>query len=180
MKRVLVLVPLVTLIALTLGCQDQQALAALEEIRAQAMVEEQNKEIVLQSIRVIDAQDFDGLRDLLAEGFTCHFLDLPEPFGREETINYIQAFYSALPDNTHDIHNTVAEGDFVAMMVTNNGTHQKDFSGIPATGNRVSIGGMYLAKVVDGMVVEWWVLDDNLGFMQQLGMELGPSAADQE
>lgn len=178
MKRVLVLVPLVTLIALTLGCQDQQALAALEEIRAQAMVEEQNKEIVLQSIRVIDAQDFDGLRDLLAEGFTCHFLDLPEPFGREETIEYIQAYYAALPDSTHDIHNIIAEGDFVAVMVTNNGTNQEDFEGIPATGNKVSIAGMHLVKVSGGVVVEWWVLDDNLGFMHQLGMELRPTASE--
>jgi len=180
MQRSLVLVPLFSLIALTLGCQDQQALAELEEMKTQAMVEDQNKEIVLQAIRAIDAQDFGGLRNLLAEDFSCRFLDMPEPFGREETINYIQAFYSALPDNTHDIHNIVAEGDFVAMMVTNNGTHQEDFSGIPATGNRVSIGGMYLAKVVDGVVIEWWVLDDNLGLMQQLGMELGPSAVDQE
>ena len=180
MKRLLVLVPLVSLIALSLGCQDQQALAELEDMKAQALVEDQNKESVLQAIRAIDAQDFSGFRNLLAEDFSCRFLDMPEPFGREETINYIQAFYSALPDNTHEIHNIIAEGDFVAMMVTNIGTHQEDFSGIPATGNKVSIGGMYLAKVVDGVINEWWVLDDNLGFMQQLGMELRPSALDQE
>ena len=178
MKRLLVLVSLVSLIAFTLGCHDQQALAELEEMRTLAMVEDQNKEIVLQAIRAIDAQDFGGLRNLLAEDFSCHFLDTPEPFGREETIEYIQAYYSALPDNTHDIHNIIAEGDFVAMMVTNKGSHQEDFSGIPATGNKVSIGGMYLAKVADGVIVEWWVLDDNLGFMLQLGMELRPAAVD--
>ena len=179
MNRSLVFLPLVILMAFTLGCQDQQALAELEEINAQTAIEEQNKRTVLESIRGIDAQNFDSLRDLWAEDFSCHSLDMPEPFGREETIKYIQAFYSALPDNTHDIHNIIAEGDFVAVMLTNSATHQEDFGGIPATGNRVSFAGMHLVKVLDGVVVEWWVLDDNLGFMQQLGMELRPAAVEE-
>ena len=64
MNRSLVFLPLVILMAFTLGCQDQQALAELEGMKAQAEVEEQNKEVVLESIRGIDAQDFESLRDL--------------------------------------------------------------------------------------------------------------------
>jgi C-1 hydroxylase len=178
MKRSLVFLPLVIVMAFTLGCQDQQALAELEEMKAQAAIEEQNKEIVLESIRSIDAQDFDSLRDLWAEDLSCYLLDMPEPFGREQTIEYIQAFYSAFPDNVHNIHNAIAEGDFVAVMLTNNATHQEDFAGIPATGGTVSFAGMHLVKVLDGVVVDWWLLDDNLGFMQQLGMELQPAAGE--
>ena len=179
MNRSLVFLPLVILMAFTLGCQDQQALAELDGMNAQAAVEEQNKGVVLESIRGIDAQDFESLRDLWAEGFSCYLLDMPEPFGREETIEYIQAFYSAFPDNAHDIRNVIAEGDFVAVMLTNSATHQEDFAGIPATGNKVSFAGMHLVRVLDGVIVEWWVLDDNLGFMQQLGMELRPAAVEE-
>ena len=46
MKRWLVFLPLVILMAFTLGCQDQQAIAELEEMRAQAELEEQSKAIV--------------------------------------------------------------------------------------------------------------------------------------
>jgi len=55
----------------------------------------------------------------------------------------------------------------------------EDFAGIPATGNTVNFAGMHLVRVLDGVVVEWWLLDDNLGLMQQLGMELRP-VADEE
>ena len=146
--------------------------------KAQEEIKEQNKEVVLGSIRGIDAQDSESLRNLWAEDFSCHSLDMPEPFGREETIEYIQEFYSAFPDNTHDIHNIIAEGDFVAVMLTNSATHQEDFAGIPATGKKVRFAGMHLVKVLNGVVVEWWLLDDNLGFNQQLGMELRPAVGE--
>ena len=102
----------------------------------------------------------------------CTKNDMPEPFGREETIEYIQGFYSSFPNNTHDIHKIIAEGDLVAVMVTNTANHQADFAGIPATGNEVKFAGMSLVRISERQVAEWWILDDNLGFMQQLGMEL--------
>ena len=46
MKRWLVCLPLVILMAFTLSCQDQQALAELGKMKAQAEVEEQNKALV--------------------------------------------------------------------------------------------------------------------------------------
>jgi predicted ester cyclase len=100
------------------------------------------------------------------------------PAHQRPTFEYIQAFYSAFPDNAHDIHKVIAEGDFVAVMLKNSATHQKDFAGIPATGNKVSFAGMHMVRALDGVVVEWWVLDDNLGFMQQLGMGLRPVAVE--
>jgi predicted ester cyclase len=178
MKSPLVLALIVVLMALTAGCQDRQALAELEAIKAQAEVEEQNEGIVQESIRAIDAQDFEGLRNLWAENFSCHFLNMPEAFGREETIEYIQEFYSSFPNNTHDIHKIIADGDFVAVMMTNTANHQADFAGIAATGNEVSFAGVHLARISNGTVAEWWALDDNLGFMQQLGMELRPASGD--
>jgi len=158
---------------------NQQALAELEAMKAQAEVEEQNKAVVVESLRGIDDQDWERLRELWAEDISVYSLDKPEPFGREDTIEYIQAFYTAFPDNVHDIHEIIAEGDFVAVMLTNTGTHQEDFFGIPGTGNTISVGAMHLVKVLDGVVVEWWLLDDNLGLMQQLGMELRPAALEE-
>ena len=65
--------------------------------KAQEEIKEQNKEVVLGSIRGIDAQDSESLRNLWAEDFSCHSLDMPEPFGREETIEYIQDVLLRLP-----------------------------------------------------------------------------------
>ena len=176
MKNPLVVVSMVALSALAVGCQDRHALAELEDMKAQAEAQQQNKEIVQDSIRAIDAQDSERLRNLWADDFSCHFLDMPEPFGREETIEYVWDFYSSFPNNTHDIQKIIAEGDFVAVMLTNTANHQADFAGIPATGNEVSFAGMSLVRISEGKVAEWWLLDDNLGFMQQLGMELRPAS----
>ena len=176
MKGSLAFLSLVILMAFTLGCQDQQALENLETLKAQAVVEDQNKAVVVDSLRGIDDQDWVRLRELWAEDISVYSLDKPEPFGREDTIEYIQAFYMAFPDNVHDIHEIIAEGDLVAVMLTNTGTHQEDFFGIPGTGNTISVGALHLVKVLDGVVVEWWLLDDNLGLWQQLGMELRPTA----
>jgi len=151
-------------------------MAELEAFRAQAKLEEQNKQVVLDSIAAIDAQDYDRLRELWPENAVFHSLDQPEPAGTEGTIAFIQYYYAAFPDNTHEIHNTIADGDFVATMVTNNATHTgaSDFLGFAATGNEINIGGMHLVRVADGKVAEWWSLDDNLSLNTQIGMELKP------
>ncbi len=150
MRRSFVSIPLGILMAFTCGCQDQETLTHLQELKAQAVVEDQNKAVVVESLRGIDDQDWERLRDLWAEDISVYLLDKPEPFGREDTIEYIQAFYMAFPDNVHDIHEIIAEGDFVAVMLTNTATHQEDFFGIPRTGNTISVGAMHLVKVVDG------------------------------
>ena len=159
--------------------QDQKAISELEKLKAEIEVEDQNKAVVVESLRGIDDQNWERLRQLWAEDISVHSLDKPEPFGREETIEYIRTFYAAFPDNTHNIQKIITEGDFVSVMLTNNATHQEDFFGIPVTGNSVSIGAMHLIKVMDGVIVEWWLLDDNLGLMQQLGMELRPATLDE-
>ena len=46
------------------------------------------------------------------------------------------------------------------------------YEGISATGKRISNPAMSIMTIVDGKVKDWWVIEDNLGFMQQLGMEL--------
>ena len=86
----------------------------------------------------------------------------------------MQTFYAAFPDFTHQIDALVAEGDWVAARLTFHGSHQADFQGISSTGNEVTFGGVHFFRVVDGQVHESWMLDDNLSFMQQLGMRLVP------
>ena len=50
MRRSFVSIPLGILMAFTCGCQDQQALENLETLKAQAVVEDQNKAVVVDSL----------------------------------------------------------------------------------------------------------------------------------
>ena len=54
MKKYLLVVPFVFLLCFVVGCQDKEAMAELEEFKTQAVVEEENKEIVLRYNEEID------------------------------------------------------------------------------------------------------------------------------
>jgi len=54
------------------------------------------------------------------------------------------------------------------------GTHEGEFRGIPATGNKVEVSGIMMTRIENGIIVEDKEEADMLGFMQQLGMELKP------
>jgi len=64
--------------------------------------------------------------------------------------------------------------DRVAYRYTMRGTHQGEFAGTPATGNKVEISGIGIWRIENGKVVDSREEPDVLGFMQQLGMELKP------
>ena len=134
--------------------------------------EARNKELVGEFFAAIDGGDLGRVRELVSDDLALHVTGLPEPLGEAELIGAIEMFYAAFPDNTHVIEQTIAEGDVVAVRLTQYATHQGEYEGIAVTGKRVTIGAMHMMRFVDGVITEWWALEDNLGLMQQLGMEL--------
>ncbi len=68
----------------------------------------------------------------------------------------------------------VAEGDKVAVKLTQYGTHTAKYKGIEPTNKYVTVPATHIMMIVNGKVKEWWALEDNLGLMTQLGMELKP------
>jgi len=135
---------------------------------------EENKVLVQQMFAAIDAQDFDQLRQIFSKDFKLHYVGETEPINRESTFELIRGFYGAFPDYVHVIEEMVAESDQVAVKLTYRATHQAEFEGIPPTGNPISYAGAQVVTIVDGMVTEVWALEDILGLMSQLGMQLTP------
>ena len=68
------------------------------------------------------------------------------------------------------VEEIVAEGDKVVTHWTLSGTQTGAFLGIPATGRRVSVGGMSLDTVRDGQLVAGVDAWDELGLRRQLGV----------
>lgn len=158
---------LVCMSLLVLGCLACQGPAS--------NIEEANKDTAFQLYAAIDAQDYDKLRQFISEDFVLRVVGMPEPLGRDETFGLMKEFYAAFPDYTHVIEEMVAEGDRVAIRLRFEATHRGEFMGIPATGEKVSYAGVQMLSIVDGACTESWALDDNLGFMSQLGMKLMPA-----
>lgn len=62
---------LVFLLCFTFACQDKEAISELEAIKAQAGVEEQNKEIVRRYFEAFDKQDVDTISELIVRTKYC-------------------------------------------------------------------------------------------------------------
>jgi len=64
MKKLILILPLAFVLYVMVGCQDKDAMAELEEFRAQEEVEKQNKEIVR---RYVEEEDKGNLLEIYSE-----------------------------------------------------------------------------------------------------------------
>jgi predicted ester cyclase len=177
MKKLIYIVPLVLLFCFTIACQDKAAMAELEKYKAQAKVEEQNKEVVRNFFAAIDKNDFAKLKELSSDDFALYAPGLAEPWGLDGIFQAIKAHYASFPDWKHKIEEIIAEESRVAVKLVQNGTHKVAYEGILPTDKNVIEPAQCLFVVVNGKVKEFWVIEDSLGFYRQLGMELKPIAA---
>lgn len=91
---------------------------------------------------------------------------------------FIRALRIGLPDLRITVEETAAEGERVAGRLTLQGMHDGTLFGIPATGKRVSVGLMVIARFdAAGKWVEDWASWDRLGLFQQLGVVPAPATA---
>jgi len=180
MKRSLAFFPLIILMAFALGCQDQQALAELEGLRALENVEEQNKVLIRDLIEKWNDRNTDALKELYAPNANYHHPSLgATPISYEKASEMNEVFWQAFPDLTLTIEDLFAEGDKVAARFIGRGTHQGDLGEIPATQKMTEASALQIFHIVDGKIVETWELSDTLGLMQQLGMELRSAAVEE-
>ena len=123
-----------------------------------------------------------GNVDLADELYSPDYVTHPVRPGLPPTLEglkiFIRALREGLPDMNCPVDDVIAEGDRVAGRFSIQGTHRGTLLGIPATGNRVEVGVMVIARFDDaGKWVEDWVNWDQLGMFQQLGVIPAPAAA---
>jgi predicted ester cyclase len=80
-----------------------------------------------------------------------------------------QTLATALPDMRLRVEVLIAEGDQVWARCNFDGTHRAPLYGIEATGRKVGVPVVILAKVLDGKWTESWQFADELGLLLQLG-----------
>jgi uncharacterized protein (TIGR02246 family) len=180
MKKLLTIIPLVFLLCFTFGCQNKEAMAELEEFRAQAAVEEQNmanmKKLAENVQKAWDNQDMNALVQLYAEDAVMYMPGEAEPIRGRKAIEENQATYlRAMPDMTVKFTTIVIQGNYIAFegifMGTFTGPLASPEGDIPPTGRGVKAGFVFIAKVnADGFVEKDRTYFDNLDFMKQLGL----------
>jgi predicted ester cyclase len=92
------------------------------------------------------------------------------PVGPEGTKQIAQMVLSAFPDYWVRIDMMAAEADRVAARITQGGTHEGEFFGVPPTGKSVEWTEMAMLRIGDGKILATWFDSDIAGLMQQLGV----------
>jgi steroid delta-isomerase-like uncharacterized protein len=157
------------------GCQDKEAMAELEEFKAQAEVEEQNKELIRNGIEEMSKKNFEILREAYDPAAKIYLpSNSSEPISIEQSISMVKSIHAAFPDFSHNIEEIIAVGDKVIARVIDRGTHLGEFNGIPATGKKIEMSIIAIFYFEEGKIVEVREEVDFLGLYQQLGMELKP------
>lgn len=108
--------------------------------------------------------------ELFAADFVYHDAAGSDAFrGPAGVRAYVTMFRNAFPDLHLAIEDVVAEGEKVSYRWTATGTHTGEFMGIPPTGGAIRVGGIAIARVVQGKIAEIWEHYDAVGMMRQLG-----------
>ena len=132
---------------------------------------ERNKAVIRRFVEEVQNQkNWDAFDELNSSDFVNLSAPPGVPNDKEGGKMFLGAFINAFPDSYVAIEDMIAEGDQVVTKKTFTGTHTGEFSGIPPTGNRVSIQYVDIMRVRDGQIVEHWLSMDQLSFMQQLGV----------
>jgi len=175
MKKLLFIIPLAVLLCFTFGCQNKAEKAELEKFRAQAKLEEQNKEIVKRFFEEWNKGNIEIADELYAPEYSWYYSSTtPNPMSRKDTIEFFKSFLKAFPDANWTMNGMFPVGDRVIAWLTVRGTHKGEFFGIQATGNKVEFNGFDMFRIQNGKIVEEREESDMLGIYQQLGMELKP------
>jgi len=176
MKKLYMILPLTLILCFVVGCQDKEAMAELEEFRVQAEVEEQNKQIVKGLAEELNKGNVEIFKELCAPEFAYYSASIsPEPMSLDEIIEAFQMEFKGFPADYYiKTHELIAKGDKVIARFTCTGTHEGEYYGIPASGNKIEFGVIDIYHIKEGKIVEIREEIDSLGLMMKLGMELKP------
>ncbi len=117
----------------------------------------------------VNGRSPDALDELCLSDVHVHHPPSPGPTDLATGKQLLVMFLAAFPDVRNTIDEMVAEGDRVVTRGTMRGTHRGELMGMPSTGREVTMGWISFDRFVDGRFAERWVVQDNLGLLQQLG-----------
>src|SRR4051795_3436035 len=102
---------------------------------------DENKAVVRRAVELLDTYDLRGLDEVCS------------PKLAEE----LRTIMTTLPFSDHHLEITemVAEDDKVAVQIANRGTHSGEWQGLPPTGKAWTNRAIAIARLEDGMIVEF-------------------------
>jgi predicted ester cyclase len=130
---------------------------------------EQNKKVVLRfNKEFLEAGDTEILKEIVADNFINHTASANFPKDVNGVIQFIEAIHKGFSDIKIEIHEQLAENDFVATRKTIHATHTGEIMNHAATGKRVMMNVIDIVRLKDGKYVDHWGRNDVMQVIQSL------------
>lgn len=138
------------------------------------MSPEENKTLGRRIIDAVNTGNLTAIDDVFAPGYVERN---PAPGTTSDLEGFkrnLTKFRAAFPDFRYTIEDEIVVGDKLVHRLTARGTQKGEYMGVPATGKQASWSEIHIGRIANGKVVEHWGLGDQLGMMQQLGLDAVP------
>jgi len=109
-------------------------------------------------------------RSALASNFMDRTLPPGRPQGVEGPLTASKAFRGAVPDLHCDVEQMMVVGNRVVSHLRFTGHFTGTFNGVQGKGQTVNFIATDIYRIADGKIAENWHLEDNLTFLQQIGV----------
>ncbi len=119
-------------------------------------------------IEAFRADDIARIGSLVTEDFTDHGAPPWAPQGRAGYLQ-IMGFLKNVLRIRYEVHEVVADGDYVAARATVHGVHNTGHLGFPATGRPYAMPTMHMYRAQGGLLAEHWGVRDELSVLWQVG-----------
>lgn len=131
-----------------------------------------SKQILVQRFfdELCNGRKLNAADELVAAGHIYH--DPSSPWagqGPEGVKQVIATYHNAFPDAHWRVHEVLTSGDTAVARWTGSGTHLGDLPGLPPTGRRVEVAGIWMFRIAGNQITESWDCWDFYGMMAQLG-----------
>jgi steroid delta-isomerase-like uncharacterized protein len=128
---------------------------------------QQNEAALMRAVEAWNSGDVDSYMELYAENIKLHAgtYDFPD---KKAVEGMYKGFHAATSDLRLDIHETLGDGDRLAVRYTVTGTHTGELMDIPPTGQEISMTGITIMHFENGRVVERWDSDDSAEVLPRL------------
>ena len=155
------------------SCQDKQSQAELAKFKQAELIKAENIDLAKKFYKYLDQLNFDSLRVICDPGLKI-FYESGEPVSLNDMEPFIKSFYGSFPDYKHEFEDIYASDDKVVFRIAYSGTHTNDYMNIKPTGLKFKYKGIQIFQFKNNKAINFWAVEDELGMMTQLGMELKP------
>ena len=119
-------------------------------------------------IEAFHTGDIERIGSLVTEDFVDHGAPPWAPQGRAGYLQ-IMGFLKNVMQIRYEIHEVVADGDYVAARATVHGVHNSGHLGFAPTGRPYAMPTMHMYRASGGLLAEHWGVRDELSVLWQVG-----------